>query len=335
MAEFKIDGRMTVRTLKESFKTEFEGTLRVYNGREKADDNATLASIRKVDDVKLGEYICRASRTVGRFEKEMMEVFGIKVQVASPDDWVLALDCITLANLKNIKKNATKADMEELVAYKRTVKNEAKSEEVAADGSEQKLELDYKYASLPVFDFKFKKVDWELNEENLEKHRDSDSGEYIDFFGAVMVRATSESGDFETKVFADCDIVDLLYEAMEAKDEYLDDGWDSVEVYYTTICESYGSGKSYERGQEFGYVLSSMLGCDYNNYSYDMDGAVICRATWDNYTQIWITDDWGDYSEDIDLDICTLIEYKKDSASAAGKIEWVGMPKMQCLNTKK
>ena len=187
MAEFKIDGRMTVRTLKESFKNEFEGTLRVYNGREKADDNATLASIRKVDDVKLGEYICRASRTVGRFEKEMMEVFGIKVQVASPDDWVLALDGITLANLKNIKKNATKADMEELVAYKRTVKNEAKSEEVAADGSEQKLELDYKYASLPVFDFKFKKVDWELNEENLEKHRDSDSGEYIDFFGAVMV----------------------------------------------------------------------------------------------------------------------------------------------------
>ena len=118
MAEFKIDGRMTVRTLKESFKNEFEGTLRVYNGREKADDNVTLATIRKVDDVKSGDYVCRASRTVGKFEEEMMEVFGIKVQVASPDDWVLALDGITLANLKNIKPKATKADMEELVAYK-------------------------------------------------------------------------------------------------------------------------------------------------------------------------------------------------------------------------
>ena len=42
MAEFKIDGRMTVRTLKEIFKKEFEGTLRVYNGRDLADDNATL-----------------------------------------------------------------------------------------------------------------------------------------------------------------------------------------------------------------------------------------------------------------------------------------------------
>ena len=123
MAEFKIDGRMTVRTLKENFKKEFEGTLRVYDGREKAEDNATLASIRKNDDVKGGELVCRASRTVGKFEKEMLEVFGIKVQVASPDDWVLALDGITLANLKNIKKNATKADMEELVAYKRKDKD--------------------------------------------------------------------------------------------------------------------------------------------------------------------------------------------------------------------
>ena len=118
MAEFKIDGRMTVRTLKENFKNTFEGTLRVYDGREKADDNATLASIRK-NDVKTGEYVCRGSRTVGKFIKEMEEVFGISIKVASPDDWVLALDGITLANLKNIKKNATKADMEELVAYKR------------------------------------------------------------------------------------------------------------------------------------------------------------------------------------------------------------------------
>ena len=123
MAEFKIDGRMTVRQLKENFKNEFEGTLRVYNGREKADDSATLASIRVNDDAKGGELVCRASRTVGKFEQEMLDVFGIKVQVASPDDWVLALDGITLANLKNIKKNATKADMEELVAYKRMDKS--------------------------------------------------------------------------------------------------------------------------------------------------------------------------------------------------------------------
>ena len=62
MAEFKIDGRMTVRTLKENFKKEFEGTLRVYDGREKAEDNATLASIRKNDDVKGGGYFAYKRR---------------------------------------------------------------------------------------------------------------------------------------------------------------------------------------------------------------------------------------------------------------------------------
>ena len=134
MVEFKIDGRMTVRKLKESFKNEFGGTLRVYDGRELADDKATLAAIRK-GDAKGGELVCRGSRTVGRFEQEMLEVFGIKVQVASPDDWVLALNGITLANLKHIKKNATKADMEELVAYKRT-STEAKTRDVVAENSE-------------------------------------------------------------------------------------------------------------------------------------------------------------------------------------------------------
>ena len=87
MAEFKIDGRMTVRKLKENFKNEFEGTLRVYDGRELADDKATLAAIRK-GDAKGGEFVCRASRTVGKFEQEMKEVFGIRVLVASLDDYV-------------------------------------------------------------------------------------------------------------------------------------------------------------------------------------------------------------------------------------------------------
>ena len=100
----------------------------MYDGRELADDKATLAAIRK-GDAKGGELVCRASRTVAKFKEEMLEVFGIKVQVAPPDDWVLALDGITLANLKNIKKNATKADMEELVAYKRAEKTSIKIQE--------------------------------------------------------------------------------------------------------------------------------------------------------------------------------------------------------------
>lgn len=122
-AELKVSGRMTVKRLKENFKNEFGGTLRVYNGREKADDNATLASIRRNDDAKGGELVCNGNLTVGSFEKKMLEVFGIKVQVATPDDWMLALDGITLAKLKDIPEKTSKADMESLVAYKRKEKS--------------------------------------------------------------------------------------------------------------------------------------------------------------------------------------------------------------------
>ena len=327
MAEFKIDGRMTVRKLKENFKHEFEGTLRVYDGRELADDKATLAAIRK-GDAKGGEFVCRASRTVGKFEQEMKEVFGIRVQVASPDDYILALDGITLANLKNIKEKATKADMEELVAYKRkdksnntdnisSVVNEAKKEE--------KICIDKKYADYPIFDFKFKEIDWELNEENIEARR-----EEIDMYGVIFIRAYSEDGDFATKVISNCDIADGLYDAMDEVNDF-DDEWDTVKVYYTTVCESYGAGETYERGDEFGYVLSSMLGCEDNWFNYDIDKPVICRIEYDNCRQIWCTDDWGDYCEEIDVDIDLLIEFQKNPVRMADKIEWLE-EKTQCLN---
>lgn len=46
MADFSIDGRMKVKTLKKQFKDAFGATLRVYKGVGFADDDATLASIR-------------------------------------------------------------------------------------------------------------------------------------------------------------------------------------------------------------------------------------------------------------------------------------------------
>lgn len=158
--------------------------------------------------------------------------------------------------------------------------------------------------SYPIFDFKFKKVDWELTEENIEEHR-----EEIDVYGVIFVRAYTEDGDFETRVISDCDIADGLYDAIDEANDFIDDGWDAVEVCYSTICNSYGTGrKSYELGSEFGYVLSSMLGCDSNWFSYDIGKPVICRAIGDDWEQIWITDEWGNYCEDIDADIDALIE---------------------------
>jgi hypothetical protein len=115
MAEFKIDGRMKVRKLKEDFFNEYGGVLRVYNGKERADDDASLASIRANDVARGGELVCRSNRSVGNFKKEMWEVFGIKVQVATKDDWVIVLDGITLSTIKKIPNYASKESMQEFL----------------------------------------------------------------------------------------------------------------------------------------------------------------------------------------------------------------------------
>lgn len=115
MAEFKIDGRMKVKKLKEDFFNEFGGVLRVYNGKSKADDDASLASIRANDAAKGGELLCRGNRSVKSFKQEMWDVFGIKVQVATKDDWIIVLDSITLSRIKDIPNYASKESMQEFV----------------------------------------------------------------------------------------------------------------------------------------------------------------------------------------------------------------------------
>lgn len=95
MAELAISGKLKVKTLKANFKKAFGSTLRVYNGKKFADDDATLASIRK-SDTKGGDLKLRGNILVGNFEKKVMEEFGITVQVASADDSKLSDNSITL-----------------------------------------------------------------------------------------------------------------------------------------------------------------------------------------------------------------------------------------------
>ena len=97
-----VNGRMKVKTLREEFKKEFGLTLRVYHGQKFADDDATLASIRK-GDAKGGEFGPRKNMKIGNFEKKMKELFGIKVQVANSDNNSLIDDDLTLSEAKNQK----------------------------------------------------------------------------------------------------------------------------------------------------------------------------------------------------------------------------------------
>jgi hypothetical protein len=100
MAEFTLDGRMKVKTLKANYKKAFGGTLRVYKSASCkggfADEDATLASIR-AEGKKGGELLVRGQMQVGNFEKKVAEMYGIGVQVATPDDSALADNSMTLA----------------------------------------------------------------------------------------------------------------------------------------------------------------------------------------------------------------------------------------------
>ena len=95
MADFTITGKMKVKTLKANYKENFGSTLRIYNGKKFADDDATLASIR-VGEAKGGEVKINGKMLVGNFETKILEEFGIRVQVADVDDTKLVDDSITL-----------------------------------------------------------------------------------------------------------------------------------------------------------------------------------------------------------------------------------------------
>ncbi len=97
MADLKIHGRMKVKTLQANFKQCFGSSLRVYKSvtckGAMADPEATLGSLTTQ---KGGELVVGGNKTVGKFEKEFAETYGIGVQVANADNTVLASDTATL-----------------------------------------------------------------------------------------------------------------------------------------------------------------------------------------------------------------------------------------------
>ena len=97
MAEFSINGRMTVKSLRKQFKDAFGASLRVYKGAKFAPEDATLASIRSGENVKGGEFVCKGNLQVGNFEAKMKEMFGITVKVANSDNTKLASSNMTIA----------------------------------------------------------------------------------------------------------------------------------------------------------------------------------------------------------------------------------------------
>jgi hypothetical protein len=68
-----------------------------------ADDEATLASIRKDKSTAKGDLKISGNMQVGTFEKKFKEIFGITIQVADADNIKLLDDSLTLSAVKKLK----------------------------------------------------------------------------------------------------------------------------------------------------------------------------------------------------------------------------------------
>ena len=116
MSNIQITQLTTVAELKEQFKINVGGVLRVYYGRSEAKDDVTLVSIGATE----GDMDYRTSRTVGRFEEALLKERNLKVKVFTPDNWVKVLDGITLEKVKGLPRQTCKKDMAKFIAYKRS-----------------------------------------------------------------------------------------------------------------------------------------------------------------------------------------------------------------------
>ena len=87
---------MKIKTLRANFKKEFGSTIRLYKGPNFASDDDTVGSIAK-KSVKHGQEVNANGRLlVKNFEKQMQDVYGIRIQVATKDDSQLVSNDISL-----------------------------------------------------------------------------------------------------------------------------------------------------------------------------------------------------------------------------------------------
>lgn len=110
---FILNRRTKVIELKKQFHERFGSVLHVYEGRSQVDDAATLAEVGLTNE---GTFECRGNLQVGTFITRMAEEHGLKVKVYTCDDWVAVLDGLTLTASGLVKKSATRADMETMLA---------------------------------------------------------------------------------------------------------------------------------------------------------------------------------------------------------------------------
>lgn len=120
MATFSLTNDVTVETLRKAFNEAFGAQVKLYNGNKVAAPTDTLGSLGLSNE---GSFECRSSLTVASFIERIKNEYGLKVKVYTCDEWVAVLDGLTLESAGKVKKNAVKADMEDMIAYQRKGNN--------------------------------------------------------------------------------------------------------------------------------------------------------------------------------------------------------------------
>lgn len=116
MAKFELKKSTTVSEFATAFNEAFGAQVRVYNGRSRTEGPELLGDLGLTNE---GTFECRSSLTAGRFIERMKDEFGLTVKVYTCDFWVAVLDGLTLESAGKVKKNAVKADMDDMIAYQR------------------------------------------------------------------------------------------------------------------------------------------------------------------------------------------------------------------------
>lgn len=95
MASIKVTKASTVKSIKRQFESEFNCSIRMYNGARFADDKMKISELSKTDNPG-GSLELGARSRVENVEGYFKETFGIKVQIANGDDSKLADNSMTL-----------------------------------------------------------------------------------------------------------------------------------------------------------------------------------------------------------------------------------------------
>lgn len=306
-----INGRMKVKTLKEQFKADFGLSLRLYDGRSFANEDSTLASIRKEGDINIaGEFSPRRNMLVGNFEEKMMETFGIKCQISGSDDSYLCDNDLTLAGA--LEKDIIKTDKKLIKTTDRVKASKMKKNVNRITHISWKLNISTE---------DFESVDWNASDYSLKAKNSISIYELIDEEGDVEVQFWTYERDGERFVFKDGD---SLFSNIESDESFAGDtyisrnilcmGWpcwqDELEYQpHEQLLEVTGA----DYGGEFDLSdykdeLSEFEGQNYITFSSVFNGEEVISLSEIEETRLFTPET---FEPDDDLESCKII-YQSD-----------------------